>query len=286
MFTPAESIRILEAGSSRRTETADTRRRTRRQRRLAGRRAGRRAIGGSSGARRFGRHCRTRRGAGHRHAAPVRGLLLEAWPFRPSACAHRCRCARRAGHRRQSRRRLLAVNAICDVAGVLRHEHDVRGNADGRDHQRARGRSTAPTTPAASSLANWPMPCSCAATSSTLIRVGADAIAAVMKRGLIVRGGIPSKGTRSRMTTPRTNSQLPNHEAYRPHVHRSPGCVPLLRPDAGRRIGVSAGWRCRRCAARDGCRTSEASRGDRRGHRDNSVTLERTAPTLRTARGC
>ncbi len=40
-----------------------------------------------------------------------------------------------------------------------------------------------------------------------LIRVGADAIAAVMKRGLVVRGGIPSRGTRSRMTTPK--DQLP-----------------------------------------------------------------------------
>ncbi len=88
VFTPAESTRILEAGSSRRIETADTRRRTRRQRGLSGRRAGWRAIGGSSGARRFGRHCRTRRCAGHRHAPPVRGLLLEAWAFRPSACTH------------------------------------------------------------------------------------------------------------------------------------------------------------------------------------------------------
>ena len=68
-----------------------------------------------------------------RGAAALRGVLLEAGPIRAGAHADRPRRAGGAGDRREPGRRLLAVDAVRDDAGLLRHAHDARGIAHRRD---------------------------------------------------------------------------------------------------------------------------------------------------------
>ena len=85
-----------------------------------------------------------------RHAAAVGGVLPEARALRAGAHADRAGRGGRARHRPQSRRRLHDVDAVRDVARLLRHEHDARRSAD-RRHAERRGVDRSRTTRSAAS---------------------------------------------------------------------------------------------------------------------------------------
>ena len=136
VFTPDESREILEAGARAGLKPRIHADELARERRMQRRRGGRRAVGGSSDLRRRGGRRRAGRGGVVATAAADRGVLPEARPLRAGADADRSRRAGRAGDRRQSRRRLLAVDAVRDDARLLRHGDDVRGGAGRRDDQR------------------------------------------------------------------------------------------------------------------------------------------------------
>ena len=155
VFTPGESTAHPRSRAARRPEAAHPRRRARRERRIAGGRRGRRALGRSPDLRAAPRASpRWRRPDVVRDAAADRGVLPEARPLRAGARPDRRGRAGGARDRRQPRRRLLAVDAVRDDARLLRDGPDVRGSAGRRDHQRARGRSIAPTRSAASNRAS------------------------------------------------------------------------------------------------------------------------------------
>ena len=119
-----------------RTEAAHPCRRARTERRIAGRGARRRALGRSPDLRPRRRHPRAGGRRRRRHAAADRRVLPEAGALRPGARADRRRRRGGARDRRQSRRRLLAVDAVRHDARLLRHGPDVRGGAGRRDDQR------------------------------------------------------------------------------------------------------------------------------------------------------
>ena len=103
-------------------------------------RAGRRAPGplrGPSPVRIRRGHARHGRRGLRGHPPPGRGLLPAPRPLRARAVADRGRGARGRGHRRQPRRRPLAVAAVRHGRGLLRHGPLARGGA-GRGHRQRR----------------------------------------------------------------------------------------------------------------------------------------------------
>ena len=243
VFTPEESTRILEAGTAQRAEAADPRRRTRR--RAAARRWRRRSARGrptiSSSCRPSGIEAMARAGV-TATLLPNAAFYLKLGPVRAGAGTDRRRCAGRAGDRRQSRRRLFAVDAIRDVARLLRHEPDVRGGARRRDVQRAPGRSTAPTRSAASK------PASVRRRRRARRRHQPDS-----RRRPVDRGGRQTRPNRV------DREHVNDYETHR--ADRLASCSPhSARPS--RRLGWVRGrarGRGRRVAPRDGGRPAEAA---------------------------
>ena len=145
---PACSRRTSRARSSRRARAAGLKPRIHadelaRQRRSPVAAAMRRAVGGSSDLRRRDGIAGARRRRRRRDAAADRVVLPEARTVRAGADADRARRRRGARHRRQSRRRLLAVDAVRDDARLLRHGPDVRGGAGRARRSTPRARSIA-----------------------------------------------------------------------------------------------------------------------------------------------
>ena len=75
------------------------------------------------------RHARAGDRRRDRYAVAFGGVLSEARAIRSGPPADRAFDPGGAGDRRQSWRRLLAFDAVCDDARLLRHEHDVRGGS-------------------------------------------------------------------------------------------------------------------------------------------------------------
>ena len=125
VFTPDEAQQILDAGrraglmprihANELGETGGA----------AGRRAGRRAVRRSSRVRQRRRHRVAGAGGRGRDAAAGGVVLSQARALRAGPAHDRRRRARGAGHRRQPGRRVLALDAVCDDAGVLRDGADV-----------------------------------------------------------------------------------------------------------------------------------------------------------------
>ena len=67
---------------------------------------------------------------------PAAAFYLKLGRFAPARDADRCRRARRARDRHQPGRRVLAVDAVRDGAGLLRDEDDARGSARRRHAER------------------------------------------------------------------------------------------------------------------------------------------------------
>ena len=183
--------RRIDARSSRRarrrTEAAHPRRRARRERRLARRGRGRRALGRSSDLRRRRRHPRDCAAAGVvATLLPNAAFYLKLGRFAPARVLIDARRAGGAGDRRQSGRRLLAVDAVRDDPRLLRHGSDVRGGARrGDDQRRLLARSPRVASAASSPASRW-TPSSSHGDAIDLIRVGTATIRAVVKRGRIV----------------------------------------------------------------------------------------------------
>jgi hypothetical protein len=119
VFTPRNRARFSRPAPAT-AEAADSCGRARGERRLTGRGGCGRPVGRSPDLRGRGSHRGAPRGRRGRHAAAERGILPEARALRAGARAHRRRCPRRARDRRQSRRRILAVDPLRPDAGVLR----------------------------------------------------------------------------------------------------------------------------------------------------------------------
>ena len=114
---------------------------------------------------------------------PIASFYLKLGRFAPARMLIDARRRRRARDRRQSRRRLLAVDAVRDDARLLRHGPDVRGGAGRARRSTPPARSIARTASAASSRASRWTRSSSTGPAINLIRVGADTIRAVVKRG-------------------------------------------------------------------------------------------------------
>ena len=85
---------------------------------------------------------------------PSAAFFLKLGPLRAGADADRAGRGGGARDRSQSRRRLHDVDAVRDVARLLRHEHDARRSADRRHASTPRRRSIARTRSAASKPAS------------------------------------------------------------------------------------------------------------------------------------
>ena len=180
-----------------------------------------------------------------RDAAAQRGVLSEARAVRAGARADRRGRAGRARHRRQPRRRILAVDALRDDARLLRDGAHVRGSRSSPRRSTAPTRSTEPTSVGSLEPGKLMDAVLVAGDAIDLIRVGAPSIAVVIKEA-------------DRHRVPRMH-----HEADRSHRRRPAGGVSVAGSHAGRRLGVSARGRGRRVAADHGRRPAEAASRDR-----------------------
>ena len=190
MFTPDESTRILEAGRRAGLQAAHSRRRARPERRIAGRRGRRRALGRSPDLRR--RRTASRAMAAARTSTatllPAAAFYLKLGRFAPARALIARGGAGRARDRRQPGGGFSPSMPFAMTLACFAHGHDVRGGARRARRSTPRGRSTAPTSSAASSRASSPTPCSSRGDAINLIRVGAPAIAARHQARAIVAG--------------------------------------------------------------------------------------------------
>ena len=175
------------------------------------------------------------------HAVAGCGVLLEARPLCAGARLHCGRCARGARDGCEPGRRLFTVDAIRDDARLFCDGYDFEEalvaatiNAAWSLDRSDRFGSLEPGKQMDAVLVNGD--------AINLIRVGAPAITAVIKRGACVPAAWPRD----------------NYVLVGTTFHRPSGVVPLVGPHAWRRIRVGVEWCGRGVAAGNGGRSAEA----------------------------